>query len=270
MSAPSARPPRSVAVLVVASLVCLAAGVGLSVYAAVQIAAEPVAPPAATAPALSDQEIIEAFHRLSYGSSEWAEMTWMGVRTLQHPADMWMIQEIIHEVQPEFIIETGTFHGGSTLFFAMVLEELGGPGKVLSIDIEPRVKLAQRSPTFRKRVEVFTGSSVDPALVASIAERVRGRRVLVLLDSDHRRDHVLAELRAFGPLVSPGSYLIVQDTNLNGHPVLPEHGPGPYEAIQDFLKETDAFEIDRSRERFLVTYYPSGYLRRVAAAAQGG
>lgn len=265
--------PRSVVTLVVASLLCLAVGIGLSVYAAVEISEPLTVQPPSGPVQLPEDEVVRLFHEVSYYASEWADMTWMGVRTLQNPADMWVIQEIVCELRPDYIIETGTFHGGSSLYLAMLLEALGGDGKVLSIDIEPRVKLASRSAAFRERVEVFTASSTDPKLVTDLANRVRGKRVLVLLDSDHRRDHVLAELRAWGPLVSQGSYVIVQDTNLNGHPVMPDHGPGPWEAVETFLSENRDFEIDKGREKFLITYYPSGYLRRTRGTnlvASGG
>jgi cephalosporin hydroxylase len=97
-----------------------------------------------------------------------------------------------------------------------------------------------------------------------VAERAAGAgRVLVVLDSDHSRDHVLAELRAYAPLVTPGSYLVVEDTNVNGHPVYEAFGPGPMEAVQDFLKERDDFEVDRSREKFLLTFNPGGWLRKL-------
>jgi cephalosporin hydroxylase len=86
--------------------------------------------------------------------------------------------------------------------------------------------------------------------------------VLVILDSDHTKDHVLAEMRAYGPLVTRGSYLIVEDTNINGHPVLPDFGPGPWEAVEEFLQGNDQFQVDRSREKLLMTFNPMGYLRR--------
>jgi cephalosporin hydroxylase len=106
-------------------------------------------------------------------------------------------------------------------------------------------------------------SSTDHDVVAQVAERAeRAGPVLVVLDSDHSRDHVLAELRAYAPLVTPGSYLVVEDTNINGHPVYEAFGPGPMEAVQDFLKERDDFEVDRSREKFLFSFNPGGWLRK--------
>ena len=85
---------------------------------------------------------------------------------------------------------------------------------------------------------------------------------MVILDSDHSRDHVLRELELYAPLVTPGCYVVVEDTNVNGHPVVPRFGPGPMEAVQEYLATTDAFEVDRSREKLLLTFNPSGYLRR--------
>ena len=86
---------------------------------------------------------------------------------------------------------------------------------------------------------------------------------MVLLDSDHHMDHVLNELRLYHPLVTPGSYIVVEDTDMNGHPILPKHGPGPMEAAQQFLKETSGFEVDAAREKLMLTFNPRGYLRRV-------
>ena len=96
----------------------------------------------------------------------------------------------------------------------------------------------------------------------TVRERAAGKSVMVILDSDHTRDHVLAELRAYAPIVTPGQYLVVEDSNINGHPVFPGFGPGPMEALQAFLAETGEFEVDRSREKFLVTFNPGGYLRK--------
>jgi cephalosporin hydroxylase len=109
---------------------------------------------------------------------------------------------------------------------------------------------------------------VAKAVVERIAaEAERARTVMVILDSDHKRDHVLAELRCLGPLVTPGSFLIVEDTNLNGHPVEPDYGPGPMEAVEAFLAERKDFEIDPRWEKFFLSFSPRGYLRRRAAHA---
>jgi cephalosporin hydroxylase len=137
------------------------------------------------------------------------------------PLDLWVYQELIHELAPDLIVETGSAYGGSGLYLAMLCE-LVGKGEVVSIDIgewpdRPR----------HQRLTYIVDSSTSPALVQRIAERARGlQTVLVVLDSDHRYEHVLAELQAYGPLVTPGSYLVVEDTNINGHPVYEDFGPG--------------------------------------------
>jgi cephalosporin hydroxylase len=113
------------------------------------------------------------------------------------------------------------------------------------------------------RVTYVTGSSTAPETLALVAERAQGKSpVMVILDSDHRRDHVLTELRSYADFVTPGSYLVVEDTNLNDHPLLPGFGPGPMEAVDEFLRERDDFEPDPSAEKFLLTFNPRGYLRR--------
>jgi cephalosporin hydroxylase len=229
---------------------------------AASAAAKPAAQPAAKAVGVPRGHILRMFHELLYYSGVSEEMEWMGVRTLQNPADMWAIQEIIFEVKPDFIIETGTFHGGSSLFFAMILDAMGSDAKILSADIEPKIGFAKTYHVFQQHVEVFTGSSTDPEYVKKVGERVRGKKVIVLLDSDHRAPHVSAELEAYAPMVSVGSYMVVQDTNLNGHPVVPDYGPGPWEAGEAFLKKHPEFEVDKSREKFLVSFHPNGYLRR--------
>jgi cephalosporin hydroxylase len=110
-----------------------------------------------------------------------------------------------------------------------------------------------------------TGSSADPCVIDPIFEgRDPAERRVVILDSDHSRAHVLAELAVLAPRVAPGGRLIVEDTNVNGHPVLPEHGPGPWEAVEEFLAANPEWERDRGREKFLLTYNPGGYLRRKA------
>jgi cephalosporin hydroxylase len=122
---------------------------------------------------------------------------------------------------------------------------------------------AKGLPIVQKRVEFLIASSTAPETIARVAAQARGKRVLVILDSDHSKGHVLDELRAYAPLVQPGGYLIVQDSNVNGHPALPTFGPGPMEAIDEFMAGNTEFVIDRSRERLLFTFSPRGFLKRV-------
>ena len=184
--------------------------------------------------------------------------TWLGWTTLKYPTDLWAYQEILAEVRPQVVLETGTFKGGSALFFASILDALG-EGRVISVDLV----LAENLPQ-HPRITYFEGSSVDPEVVDRVMGEIEGARpVLVILDSDHARDHVLGELRAYANLVEAGSYVIVDDTNVNGNPVLPRFGPGPAEAVEAFLAERDDFEVDASREQMLLTSNPGGFLRRV-------
>jgi cephalosporin hydroxylase len=115
-----------------------------------------------------------------------------------------------------------------------------------------------------KRVKYLLGSSTSKEIVDKVRSSIKARhRVMVVLDSDHSKDHVLEELRIYSRFVTRGSYLIVEDTNISGHPVLPEFGPGPMEAVQEFLAENKDFVVDGSRAKFYMTFNPGGWLRRV-------
>ncbi len=218
---------------------------------------------------LSKELVIQEFNRLHYNSGVWLRTNWMGIPAQQNPCDMWTMQEIISKTRPDFIVETGTAHGGSSLFFAMILAHVNDKGKVITVDIDPRIEGAAQFAIFRKRVEVIKGDSVSSEVIDRITRRVKGHTVLVTLDSLHTKDHVLKELKLYSKIVPINGYLIVQDTNINGHPVLPDFGPGPMEAVTEFLMDNTDFEIDRSMERHMLTYYPSGYLKRVRSGIAG-
>jgi cephalosporin hydroxylase len=199
----------------------------------------------------------EVFHRRYYGSRVWHHDThWLGVETQKCPLDLWIYQEILFELQPDLIIETGTAEGGSALYLASICDLLEH-GNVVTIDLK-------ESARRHGRVTYLTGSSTDKEIVERVQMiATRAETIMVILDSDHSSEHVLTELAAYAPLVSHGSYLIVEDTNLNGHPVVPEHGPGPAEAVQIFLSHYGTeWEVDRTREKFRLTFNPGGYLRR--------
>jgi cephalosporin hydroxylase len=208
-----------------------------------------------------EQEVIRRFHALYYNAAgvggTWAQTYWMGVPVLKCPLDLWVYQEILREVQPELIIECGTAAGGSALFYAHLCD-LIGKGEVVSIDIHGDTRRPQHP-----RITYWTGSSTDRSIVDRAWQEARRRSpVLVILDSDHSAEHVLQELRLYSPLVTPGSYLIIEDTNINGHPTFRSHGPGPMEAVQAFLLEDSSFFIDPTREKFYLTFNPCGYLRK--------
>ena len=209
------------------------------------------------------QDVVDDFHHLSYDTkAPWVDNKWLGVTALQNPNDAWVIQEIMNEVKPDFVIETGTWNGGGALLWATILEQINPQGRVITIDVEDGTGDAQKVPLWWRRVTFLHGSSTDPGIVRKVQQIVGDGKVLVILDSDHSRENVLKELKTYGPLVSPGSYLVVQDTSVNGHPILPDFGPGPMEAVEEFVPEHPEFTIDRSRERMLFTLHPKGYLKK--------
>jgi cephalosporin hydroxylase len=174
-------------------------------------------------------------------------LSWLGHQTLKCPLDLWIYQELMVRTRPDVIIETGTAYGGSALFMASVFD-LIGHGEVISIDVGPN-PARPRHP----RIDYVLGSSTDPELVAAVTQRVSGRRVMVVLDSDHGADHVYGEMVAYSPLVPVGGYLIVEDTNINGHPTFEEFGPGPMEAVDRFLAASPGFAVDERCTRFMMT-----------------
>lgn len=212
--------------------------------------------------AQQQQRTIDAFHRLYYDSTAyWDGITWFGAPMAKCPMDLWIYQEIIYETKPDLIVECGTFLGGSALYLANILTFVVPDPRVVSIDIDKRDSL----PVWEGLSFLQGKSSVDASVVATVAEMAAGRRTMVILDSDHHRDHVYAELEAYGPLVSQGCYLIVEDGNVNGNPIKPEWGPGPTEAIADWLPSHPEYTMDRKRERLLLSMNPGGFLRRDAA-----
>jgi cephalosporin hydroxylase len=208
-----------------------------------------------------DSAAVARAHDVLYESDAWTEATWLGAQALKNPLDLWVYQEIAVETKPELIVETGTYRGGSALYLASLCD-LIGRGEVFSIDIEP---MRDDYPT-HPRITYFAGrSSTDPSVVEDVRARAHGRPILVILDSDHSQAHVEAELATYAPLVPVGCYLIVEDSNIGQ--IRKDLMPGPLEAIETFVAGTDEFVIDREREKFLITFNPSGYLRRVKDAA---
>ena len=191
----------------------------------------------------------------------WRNTFWMGVPILKCPMDLWIYQELLHAERPDLIVETGTHSGGSGLYLASLCDLLDH-GAVVSVDVAPRDNLP-----VHERLTYIRGSSTDPAIVKQVHERAAGGKTLVILDSDHSRKHVLAELDAYSSLTPIGHHLIVEDTNLNGNPVRPNYGPGPMEAVEDFLAGNPGFEIDSSMEKFKVTFNPNGFLKRTPDTA---
>jgi len=199
--------------------------------------------------------------------------TWLGRPIMQFPQDIIAMQEIIWQVKPDLIIETGIAHGGSLIFYASMFELLGNNGQVLGIDIDirehNRVEI-EKHPMF-KRITMLEGSSIDESIVSQVYDFAKGKEnILVCLDSMHTHDHVLKELELYSPLVTKGSYLVVFDTIIEDMPTdfFPDRpwgkGNNPKTAVFDFLKTTDRFEIEKDiQNKLLITVSPDGYLKCV-------
>lgn len=205
-------------------------------------------------------------HKYSYN------FRWLGRPVIQFPEDLVAMQELLWEVRPDLVIETGVAHGGSLVFYASMLELHGGAGRVLGIDIDIRAhnRAAIEAHPMAKRISLLQGSSVDEAIAAQVREAAQGKRVLLALDSNHTHDHVLRELQLYAPLVAVGSYAVVFDTVVQDMPEgsFPDRpwgrGNNPKTAVHAFLREDDRFQVDREIEnKLLLTVAPDGYLKRV-------
>ena len=205
-------------------------------------------------------------HRYAYNFS------WMGRPIIQFPQDMMAMQEIVWQVKPDLIVDAGIAHGGSVLYYASLLELLGH-GEVVGIDIEirPWNREAIEAHPMSKRLTLVEGSSVDPAIVRRVHELARGKRTIVVLDSNHTHDHVLGELEAYAPLVCEGGYCVVMDTLVEDMPAHLQSrdrpwgvGNNPKTAVRQFLSSHPEFEVDAAIDhKLLISVAPEGYLRRV-------
>ncbi|MDR1922381.1 MAG: cephalosporin hydroxylase family protein [Candidatus Adiutrix sp.] len=216
----------------------------------------------------------DGFLRESLKSGYSYNFSWLGRPVIQYPEDLAALQEIIWKIKPALIVETGVAHGGSAVFFASMLELLGGGGRVLAVDVEIRPHnrpLIENHP-LAGRIALMEADSLSPAAVGEAGRlaRAAGGPVMVVLDSNHTHDHVLAELRLYGPLVTRGSYLVVYDGVVEKFPAEAAAagrpwgaGNNPLTAVRAFLAENADFEVDLEYERkLLISAAPEGYLRR--------
>lgn len=203
---------------------------------------------------------------------------WLGRPIIQYPQDIVAMQELIFSIQPDLIIETGIAHGGSVIFSASMLELnaiCGGPAdaEVVAVDIDIRQhnREAIEAHPMYKRISMIQGSSVDQGIVDQVKEKTKGKtKVMVCLDSNHTHEHVLAELEAYAPLTSVGSYCIVFDTIVEDLPedFFPDRpwgvGNNPKTAVFEYLKSHSEFEIDKDMDnKLLISVNPDGFLKRV-------
>jgi cephalosporin hydroxylase len=195
----------------------------------------------------------------------WEKTRWLGIPMWKLPMDAFVIQELIFDIKPDLIIETGTGHGGSTTFYASLLQLINNDGKVITVDIEPKASWHDiHSYEIHSRIYPILGNSVDDSTFELIDEIYRkNETTMVILDSWHSYDHVLKELNKYQDYVSRGSYMIIEDTHVSGHPVDWEHGDGPYEAVEEFLENNIKFVLDRTCEKHGMSFNPGGYLRRI-------
>jgi len=218
-----------------------------------------------TLKSLSKKWFLTSFqHEYSY------HFKWLGLPIIQYPQDIIALQEIIWRIKPDLIIETGIAHGGSLIFYASILEMLGG-GKVLGIDIDIRKnnKDAIQKHRLFKRIKMIQGSSIAKDTAKQVYEFAKDKkRIMIILDSNHSHKHVLKELNLYSPLVTKGSYLVVLDTIIED---MPEElfekkqwgkGNNPKSAVKKFLETNDRFVIDKSVEnKLFISVAPSGYLK---------
>lgn len=223
-------------------------------------------------PKLSDEEqdLVDRFSDLYYSKLDQGRglhtivLSWFGYEMFKCPMDLWIYQELITWSRPDVIIEVGTYKGGSALFLAHMMD-INNLGRIVSIDIDD--SHADIRPQ-HERIQYIKGSSTDESVFEQVkficADAVNP---LVILDGDHTRDQVLKELNFYNGLIKVGGYLIVEDTNINGHPTYTDFGPGPWEAVDAFMADRQDFVVDRTCERFLLTMNPRGFLKRIAPAS---
>ncbi|MET0313477.1 MAG: CmcI family methyltransferase [Hansschlegelia sp.] len=219
----------------------------------------------------------KAWLRVGWDTKHVYSFTWLGRPIIQLPEDMIRLQEVIFNLKPDVVIETGIAHGGSLIFYASLFEMMG-KGRVIGVDIEirPHNRSAIEEHPMAKRIEMIEGSSIAPETVAEVQKRIKpGETVLVILDSNHLHGHVLEELRAYGPLASVGSYVVATDGIMEQVTGAPRSTPdwtwnNPKKAAHDFVAENPDFVIEEPEWLFnesvltnRITYWPDAFVKRI-------
>lgn len=208
--------------------------------------------------------IEEDFTKHVYDRQMYRLADWKGIPVQKYPTDLWTYADLLYQQMPDIIIETGTYAGGSAHFFADLLHLYGKDDHiVISIDINPV------GTPHHPNVQYLQGTSTDTDVLTEVLSLILPEeKVMVILDSDHTAQHVREELREYARFVTPGQYLVIEDTVLNGHPVEPNYGPGPMEAMEQWEAEDEIakyFVRDRRWEKFGMSFHPMGFLQRKAS-----